>query len=299
MSSLSIIVVGDISADLLIKVPELPTADQKVNGEKLSLAPGGMAANVTVGLSRLGTKTRLLAAVGSDSVGATFIDMLIKEGVDIGFTHVFEGEDTFHCLVLLGADGEKALVRIPTAAYLPRPSDVKADALAGMDHLHTTFGDPALTVRSVNLACENGLTVSIDLERADIPEDVEILRAVLHQIDILFVNHSSRARLVQQLGTKILKGPRIVVTTLGSEGSIFDSEGTNIRQSGFKVRTLDTTGAGDAFAAAFLSYFLRSNNASRSLQFASAAAALSCMHFGAQTGLSSWSTIENFLNTHR
>lgn len=294
-----VLLVGDLGIDLMISVPTLPQGDEKLTGRRMAQGAGGMAANVAVALARLGTPARLLAAVGDDAYAQEVTYDLAREGVDTSFITRHEGQPTFMCVVLLGPDGEKALVRLPSGAYLPTLAEVTPAAFESITHLHTTLGDPQLTLRAISLAKEHDVTVSIDIETADIPPDPSLTADVIGKTNILFVNKAAREALLHHLKSNTLVGPHLVVTTLGRQGSTCDVKGRTLHQAGVEVTVKDTTGAGDAFAGAFLHQYLAKDRIETALRFASAAASLSTLHYGAQAGLPTTEAVRAFLNQHR
>ena len=288
--------VGDLDVDLMAAVSRLPEADDKVSGRRIGLTTGGMGANVAVGLARLGAASRLVAAVGDDDYGRTATAALEAEGVDTRFLVRCAGATTFMCVVLLAGDGEKALVRLETDAYLPRPDTVSTDAFDGIGHVHLTFGDPALTQHSVGLAVAAGASVSLDLEQADLTDDPSILASVLAGTEILFMNRRTRADLDARFGSDILAPVPQVVTTMGAGGSRLETTGRQIESPGFPVVVRDSTGAGDAFVAAYLhARLVERRPFPEVLQRANAAAAIAVGQIGAQTGLPGPADIERFL----
>ena len=288
--------VGDLDVDLMAAVSRLPGTDDKVSGRHLGLTTGGMAANVAVGLARLGTASRLVAAVGDDGHGRTATQALEREGVDTRFLVRCADTTTFMCVVLLAGDGEKALVRLETDAYLPRPEAIAAAAFDGVDHVHLTFGDPALTLHSLDLAKAANASVSLDLEQADLTDDRSTLARVLGGIEILFMNRRTRADLEARFGADILAPVPQVVTTLGADGSRLETPGGRIDSPGFPLVVRDSTGAGDGFVAAYLHYRLVERRPPPDvLRRANAAAAMAVGQVGAQTGLPGVADIERFL----
>ena len=288
--------VGDLDVDLMAAVSRLPGTDDKVSGRRLALTTGGMAANVAVGLARLGAASRLVAAVGDDDHGRMATATLEREGVDARFLVRCPDTTTFMCVVLLAGDGEKALVRLETDAYLPKPDTVAVAAFDGVDHVHLTFGDPALTLRSLTLAKAAGVGVSLDLEKADLTEDPSALATVLAGIEILFMNRRTRADLEARIGAGILASIPEVVTTLGAGGSRLEANGRRIDSPGFPVTVRDSTGAGDGFVAAYLHYRLVERRPfPEVLRRANAAAAMAVRQVGAQTGLPGVADVERFL----
>ena len=114
-----ILCVGDIDVDLVIGVSHVPGPDEKVNGRRLSLAPGGMMANAAVALARLGSRARLMAAVGADHDGDFAVSAVAAEGVDVRYITRKPAASTFMCVVMVGPAGEKSLVRVTSDAYRP------------------------------------------------------------------------------------------------------------------------------------------------------------------------------------
>ncbi len=288
--------VGDIDVDLIVTVDALPDRDGKTNGRQVARAPGGMAANVAAALARLGGAVRLFGAIGADDAGAFAIAELRRAGVDVSRVVSLEGATTFSCISLITRAGEKSLVRLVTDAYLPPLRMLSPDVLTGISHVHMTFGSPALALHALNLAEAAGATRSLDLERADIPPDAAILRQALAKTDILFCNRETRSVLDATLGKPVATLAGIVVTTLGPQGSRLETAEGRDEAAGFPVAAVDTTGAGDSFAAGFLFAFLQQGSGRLdSLVFANAAAALSTLGYGAQSTLPGRAAVEAFL----
>ena len=294
--SVQFLCVGDLDVDLLVTVSHLPSVDDKVSGRRIGLTVGGMSANVAVGLARLGSASRLVAALGDDSHGDFTRAELSREGVDTRFLVCRAGTATFMCVVLLTDSGEKSLVRLESNAYLPRPEDTPAAAFSAVQHVHLTLGNLALTRHCLALAKGQGASVSLDLEQADVPSDPMIVASLFPQIDWLFLNQRTRAYLEGMLGVDALADAPCVITTLGADGCRLDQDGERLNIRGHVVNVRDSTGAGDAFAAAFLHYHLaKQYSLSEALRSANAAGALVVQQYGAQTGLPTPAQIDAFL----
>ncbi|WP_299820340.1 carbohydrate kinase family protein [uncultured Jannaschia sp.] len=288
--------IGDIDIDIILRVPAPPGRDQKVNATRVAQSAGGMAANVAVGASRLGTPTRMLGAVGDDAMGREALTSLRREGLDLDYVAVRAGEATFFCVIMVDAEGEKSLVKAMSPAYLPRPDDLTPAAFAGIGHVHFTFTEPALARRALDRARAVGATVSLDLEAADIPEGGGAVPDLLSAIDILFVSEHSRARIERFAGPLDVEG-RTIVTTRGSAGARLERGTTHHEAPGRKFDVCDTSGAGDAFAAAFLHCRLSGIDDAQALEFANAAAGLSTRAYGAQAGLATRAEVDALLTT--
>jgi sugar/nucleoside kinase (ribokinase family) len=279
--------IGDLDVDILIEVDRLPTRDGKVNGAVRQKAPGGMAGNVAAALARLGSRVRVLGRVGDDADGAFAVKSLDQVGVDTSFVSRLTGVATFSCISLLTPDGEKSLVKLMTSAYRPDAGDVTEAALEGVRHLHlTSIGDPALCRRVVDAARTCRATASLDIERADCPDDAAVLRDATNGFDLIFCNAESRAFVDAALDRPLAELVAALVTTLGADGAQVETAEGRIASPGFTPKIVDTTGAGDCFAAACLhARFAAELSWTDALRFANCAAAISTTGLGAQSAL--------------
>ena len=286
--------VGDIDVDVLIRVEHLPTRDGKVNGTYLQRVPGGMAGNVSVALARLGAPVRLLGRVGDDDEAAFALDALDRAGVDTSFVARLAGVRTFSCIGLVTPDGEKSLVKLMTPAYRPDAADLSTEACEGVTHIHlTSAGAADLCRRVVTLARAQRASTSIDVERADCPTDPAALAATLAGFDIAFCNREARTVLDARLGPRLAGLVGTVVTTLGEAGARMEAGAQRADAPGFAVDAVDTTGAGDCFAAACLHARLAQGLPwPEALRFANRAASLSTLGLGAQGALPTLAAVE-------
>jgi sugar/nucleoside kinase (ribokinase family) len=290
--------IGDLDVDVLIEVDRLPSRDGKVNGVVRQKAPGGMAGNVAAALARLGSRVRVLGRVGDDGDGAFAVSSLEQVGIDTSFVPQLAGVATFSCISLLTPDGEKSLVKLMTSAYRPDAGDATQAALEGVRHLHlTSIGDLDLCRCVVNAARTSGATASLDIERADCPDDAAALLEAVEGFDLVFCNAESRAFVDAALGRPLAGLVAALVTTLGANGAQVETAEGPIASPGFTPKTVDTTGAGDCFAAACLHARLALRlDWRRTLQFANCAAAISTTGLGAQSALPTADQVAAYLS---
>jgi ribokinase len=288
--------IGDLGIDHVIRVPRLPGRDEKIGGTLVARSPGGMAANVAVGATRLGTTARLVAPTGDDAVGQEVREALAREGVDASHVAVRAGAHTFFCMILLDESGEKALVRAEGAAFLPVPPELSPDTFRGIDHAHLIHPDADLFAKAQRLAREVGATLSLDLETTDLPADDARLAALVRDVDILFFGAGTRAVVERRLGPVRAKEGKMIVTTRGARGAELDDGGRCAEVAGVATGAVDTLGAGDAFAAAFLHARLAGRAPQQALAFANAAGALATRSFGAQAGMARADEVDAMLS---
>lgn len=287
--------IGDLGIDHVIRVPRLPGRDEKIGGTLVARSLGGMAANVAVGATRLGTPARLVAPTGDDDMGREARAGLARAGVDASHVAVRASANTFFCMILLDESGEKALVRAEGAAFLPVPSEVSPDTFQSIAHAHLVHPDADLFEKVIRLAREVGATLSIDLEETDLPANDGRLAMLVQSVDILFLGAGTRAVVERRLGPIRAKERQMIVTTKGAGGAELDDGGKCAQVSGFATRAVDTLGAGDAFAAAFLHAWLAGRAPDDALAFANAAGALATQAFGAQTAMATADKVNTML----
>ncbi len=254
-----------------------PMGDKGIKYEPLftkSLA--GAESNVAIGLTRLGKKVRWISKLGKDSFGNFILSTLTGEGVDVSKAIRDERFPTavyFKETKSFG-DPDVYYYRKNSAASHMEPSDVCMEWMEGARHLHVTGITPALSEnaaamirKTMELAKEMGLTVSFDPNlRRKLWSEEEARRVLLSLIPLcdVFLPGVEEAQFllghqsIEDYGKMFLEmGPKIVALKLGEEGSIGFIEGNTVKAAPHVVKNvIDTVGAGDAFAAGFLSVFL-------------------------------------------
>ncbi|MBB6731627.1 sugar kinase [Cohnella zeiphila] len=236
----------------------------------------GAESNVAIGLSRLGLSVRWISRLGADPFGDYVLATLAGEGVDVSLT---ERDGAFPTAVYFKefkgyGDPNVYYYRKGSAVSQWTPDRVDRNWFEGARHLHVTGITPALgpgtadTVRkAMTVAREMGLTVSFDpnLRRKLWSEEAarETLLSLIPLCDVFMPGLEEAEFLVgpmteEAYGAHFLTmGVNAVVLKLGEEGSIGFTSLAAVRSKPHKVsRVIDTVGAGDAFAAGFLSAWL-------------------------------------------
>lgn len=236
----------------------------------------GAESNVAIGLSRLGLKARWISRLGADPFGDFVLATLAGEGVDVSLAERDSANPTAVYFKEFKGYGDPNVYyyRKGSAVSQWKPEHVRPDWFEGARHLHVTGITPALgpataeTVRkAMTLAREQGLTVSFDpnLRRKLWSEEAarETLLSLIPLCDVFMPGLEEAEFLVgamepEAYGAKFLAmGPSAVALKLGEEGSVGFSPLAAVRAQPHVVkRVVDTVGAGDAFAAGFLSAWL-------------------------------------------
>jgi ribokinase len=297
-----VLCVGDLDLELFVSVPAIPGFDQKVGGRHLGQMPGGMSANSAVAFTRLGRPARLMAAIGDDAGGGEALMKVAAEGVDVSHVVCRSGLNSFMCVVLLSPSGEKSLIRLETDAYLPRVADIVPAVFDGIRHVHVTYGDADLTEYVLRQARDRGITASLDLEPPDIQRAPARLAPVLGLVDTLFVNREAWVSAAEALGVPLApamlkQGDGEIVVTMGADGCRHICAAGQTAAPGIVLDAIDTTGAGDCFAAAYIAAKMEGAALPGRLRFANAAAALATLDYGAQSAMPRRRDVEEFLES--
>ena len=113
--NIDILAVGGIDMDLVLKVPRLPSFDEKEMGELVGRLPGGPAANFACAASRLGLKVSSFSLVGDDESGRLIIEDFHRYGVDTSLIQVIENAESPFTVILVDPTGEKAIIVVNMA----------------------------------------------------------------------------------------------------------------------------------------------------------------------------------------
>jgi ribokinase len=251
-----LVVFGDISIDVAVRIPHLPEPDEKLWVEVIGDQQGGMGANAAAAFAALGGAAALVAAVGNDERGRLALADLEARGVEVSGVARVEAP-SFWTLALLGGGGEKSLLQFATPALHVQWDAVDWSILDGATFAHTVADEGEGNLRLIDEAGSRGVGVSVDFEPADLSEDLR--RRLLAGCGVAFATPAAVVSLGgppepdAAVGWLMDQGPDIVTLTLGRDGCLVGTRGAeSVSVPGIEVEAVDTTGAGDCFAGAFL-----------------------------------------------
>jgi sugar/nucleoside kinase (ribokinase family) len=267
-------VVGDVMIDVVAKLSG-PVAVGSDSEAAVSFGGGGSAANVAAWLAFVACPAVLVGRVGDDERGVLAAAELRAGGVDARL--VVDGEHpTGTCIVLVAPGGERSMLPDPGANSALAPEDLPGSLLAPGGHLHLPGyslvrpGPRAAARSAISRAVAAGMSVSVDPSSAallspeflKLAEGATLLLPNLAEARVLTdsVDPSAAAR------SLAARFPEVVVT-LGAEGALWTNGGDEVRVPAASLPgpALDTTGAGDAFAAGLLAARLRGASAADAL----------------------------------
>lgn len=266
--TLDVVVVGELMVDVLARLSG-PLARGSDTPSTVTTGGGGSAANVAAWLVGLGVPTSYVGRVGDDPLGQEAVTGLRALGVTT-YVSTDAERPTGMCVVLVETDGERSMLPDPGANTTVRPEHLPRRAFRPRAHLHLSGytllaeGSRDAGLAALGLAREAGMTVSVDPSSAAPLEAVGAARflAWTHGADLLLANAAEAAVLTgipdpHQGAAQLAETYGEVVVKRGAAGALW--HGGFIAASAPAergVEVVDTTGAGDAFAAGFLATWL-------------------------------------------
>jgi sugar/nucleoside kinase (ribokinase family) len=262
---------------------------------------GGSAANTIVGVAMLGGKAAFIGKVKDDELGQVFARDIRASGVAYSTPMANDGPSTARCYILVTPDGQRTMNTYLGAAQNLTPADISQDevAAASVLYLEGYLWDPKEAkqafVKASKIAHEAGRTVALTLSDAFCVDRYrkEFLQLIRDKtVDLLFANEAELKSLYESSDfdsavEALRKDAKIAVVTRSEKGAMVVTRETTETVPAFPVeRVVDTTGAGDLFAAGFLYGFARGMPHANALRLGALCAAEIISHLGARPSAS-------------
>lgn len=299
--SLEVVAVGRANIDVLLKVERLPAKNEHLMCQQGHVSFGGSAANFAAQSARLGVKTGLVCCVGDDVYGQLYLRELSRIGVDTDSILVLADQPTGVFVIATAPNDERIIMVEPGANRFLEKHVLEEDYLARARTIHVAGGLPMTISKAAEIATTEGMVLSLDPGKT--AETIDYF-SVLRHTDLLFVNeHELREYFKVEPTESEVRGlaktfPGVVIVKMGSEGAIASDGFEFCTSRAFDVPVADTTGAGDAFAAGFLTSWTRLEKIEQALHMANAVAALKITKIGAQNGQPTLDEVAKLLNKH-
>lgn len=256
---------GDLVLDVVARVSDQWAADTDTPGDVIS-APGGSAANFAVWTARMGEPVRFASRVGNDMLGRALVDDMRREGVQ---PHVTLDPDRPTAVLVLLAEGTQRHMMVPKGAHHHlQPEDLPEAVLRSAGWLHVTgysffWEDTTRSARhALAVAQAAGIPVSFDPSSAGfikrhgltVPAGTQVLMPNRDEA-LALTGAATPEEAALQLGAQV----PLVAVKLGPQGALLCREGvlTHVPPAELDGQVADTTGAGDAWGAAFITLLRR------------------------------------------
>ncbi len=286
-----IAVVGSANIDLTTFTNHFPKPGETIFGQKFDLGFGGKGANQAVAARLCGAEVFMVARVGSDLFGPATIENFRKQGIDPTHVKQVEGLSSGVAPIFVDPSGQNRILVVKGANDALKPADVDAaaDVLKSCDCIVLQFEIPIETVYyAVAFAHKHGIRCIVNPAPAH-----AIDMAALKDLDYIVPNESEAETITglpvknvddaKRCAEKLAAGGiRRVIITLGANGSLIASNAGTEHVQPFAVKSVDSTGAGDAFIGSFAVFLGEGVAEKEALRRANLYAGLSTTGIGTQ-----------------
>jgi sugar/nucleoside kinase (ribokinase family) len=277
--TINVLCIGDVMLDVIARINVSP---QKINfgsdtASRISTSSGGAAGNVAAWLTRTDARSTIVSHVGDDPAGAAIVAEFDALGVSHGDL-VIPGETSGVVVVLVDSSGERTMFpdkgansRL-TVTDLPDLTAFQAVYISGYALLNPLARDGVLAMIAKIKA--DGLPIYFDPASVGAMKDVadKELHNWFSMMDVLFLNEEESIYLtgsvdIERALNYLLDFSQVVVIKRGSAGAIAKARGfDSISLPAFAATVVDTTGAGDSFAAGFIASYSKNHDLTAALQ---------------------------------
>jgi ribokinase len=294
MSKLDVIGFGALNVDKLFKVNRIAAEEEESFVVNQSEACGGSAANTIVALARVGCKVGFIGKVASDAEGRMLLEDFRKEGVNTEGVTVATTGRSGKVMGFVDKDGERALYIDPGVNDAIRLDEIDSEYAASTKFLHLSsfVGKQSFeTQKRIVGQLPKEVRVSFDPGALYSRMGLARLRPIIKKTSVMMPNSGEIAVLTgkcdYRAGARLLinEGVEILAVKLGSKGCYVTNGYEDYMVKPFKVKVLDTTGAGDAFDAGFIYGLLSGKDINGAGKIGNLVASRSITAMGARAGL--------------
>lgn len=240
----------------------------KIEGENGCLETGGGGSNVATGLRRLGESVKLISRIGNDAAGELILNKMNTESVDTSMVQKGDGK-TGLSAVLVSVDGGRSIVTYRGESGVIQESDLNWDEIKKADWIQISSlgGDIGLLEDLVGFATTNGVKIGVNPGKGEISHKDRLLK-ILPNIDFFNVNRMEAGMLLgisfeneKELIVGLANsGVRMLAMTDGKRGASMVVNRRWIKMDAYSNKSVDDTGAGDAFVSGAVSGILQYKN---------------------------------------
>lgn len=286
---------GSLNLDHIYSVNDIVRPGETIGSVDLGYVCGGKGLNQSIAMARAGAQVSHAGNVGRDEAGAQLKAALQAECIDTSLIRT-SSVPSGHAIIQISSEGENAII-----VYGGANQQVTQEQI---DQVLSQFeaGDMLVLQNEVNmleeiLCCAHARDMKIVFNPSPISKS--LMQLPIELCDILFVNETEAAQLCDTNEASLEKLARrfpevMIVYTMGSRGAAVFADGREYNQEAFRVKALDTTGAGDTFTGYFLAAYSEGKTIEDALELAAKAAAISVTRYGASASIPLRDEVENW-----
>lgn len=299
-----IVVIGSLNMDMVVTSNHRPDRGETVLGNDFFMNTGGKGANQAVAASKLGADVAMIGKLGSDIFADQLLDNLEQVGVDCRAIEKIPEESTGIAFITVDPEGGNSIIVAPGANLRLTPEDVRKheDTIRQAKLLMIQLEIPLETVKeAIAIAKRHQVPVLLDPAPAQ-----ELPASILAMVDYILPNEKEIAQLTgsevsDPLTAKLAavelinKGVTTVFAKMGEKGVVVVSANRTFFVEPYKVSSVDSTAAGDAFAGAVAAAIVSGKDIWAAAKFASAVGAITATRRGAQASIPMLEEAEQFI----
>ena len=301
----NLFIVGSMNIDLIFSAKRIPKVGETMQSDSFDMLSGGKGANQAVASALLNTSSYMIGNVGDDLFGKIILDELKNRMVITDYINVSKKTSSGVACILLSDEDNRIILDQGANAKtsFSQVNKVLSKIAKKNDVFLAQLELPAETVKKPLEKAKNlGLKTILN------PAPAQVLPEEIYKYVDIIIPNEIEAEMITGINSNsihfnkhvvdyfINKGVKEVIITRGCNGSVYGDSHGLIMIRPFKVKVVDTTGAGDAFVGAIASKVASGSSVKESLTFATAASALAVTKFGAQASMPNLKDIEDFLS---
>ena len=286
--------IGKLNIDMFYPVSKIEINENHVSKD-IDISIGGKGTNVSVALSKLGVESHMIASIGKDEFGNFASNKLLQFGVVPHLIYSTEEKrGTGITFIVVDKDGNNTMFNYLGANALLSKALLSKyeDVILSSDVVFLQAGlDESILAYLIDIGAKIFLEYT---ERVSEKLIAGVEYASLNEHELLYVSGEED---VQSAGERLLnRGTKQIFVKLGSRGSMYISKGTQVCKEPFKIKPIDTTGAGDSFTAGCIYGLLNNFSVDKILTFANTCGALTCTRKGTTEAFPTLEEIKSFGN---
>lgn len=303
-----VLCIGFCCVDVLIRgLGEIDRSQESIPAEKITMWIGGDAMNEAYVLKHLGNRVKLLTGLADDGAAKFIRAVLDEAGIDYSLSYQMQASDTTIACPVVFQDAERSIINAGLSDSLRFMIDPAALPKAKVVSLASLFmpplDKPQQVLEVARQAKANGSIVCADMMWTEGVSNLETFREVWQYIDYFFPNEDEAAKLTgkddpEEMAKTLLDyGVGCVVIKVGKQGCLATNRKGAILVPPYLVKAKDTTGAGDNFAAGFITGLMDGQDLKNCCRYANAAASIAIQFDGASTGIRSRAQLDAVLKS--
>jgi ribokinase len=260
----TVILFGDINIDILMSIGPYPEPGEDAMATHVTLRPGGSVANTATVLSKLDIEAKMIGCTGEDVWADLALESLLSSGINVDYVSKKPNYTTGLIFIPVTTNGERTMFSYRGANIQFQPSEISSAIFEDASLLHISgynfLESPQreATWRSIEIAREMAIPISLDTGVEPAHHARQALMSVLPDLSLLVLGMEEAGAL---LGAKTVEhavegflagGIKTVAIKLGREGCTLANDEGSHKSPGYAMKTVDTTGAGDAFCGGIL-----------------------------------------------